>query len=249
MKQKCCWPKSNETFDVRFSNERPKIQKSKSQLDRILLCYKPKAIVITFGFFNQINFWNMSAWKFKFLRNSEFGCSLYVCTLNPNIPNCYTNTNSIKDIWEQKKPPKIANYFYCKTLNVWNPNCWNTNLSDIRAFVSSDFRHPYVSEYQTLVRISDISQKCLKSKLKILDFRHILKKVSEIHTSSVFRHTVSFCRQVKTVNATSRGPILQLLWRAFNRHLPDLSKYGIEQVILKAFTKLFFLAFFAHFES
>ena len=38
-------------------------------------------------------------------------------------------------------------------------------------------------------------------------------------------------RQVPSVNASSRGPILQLLWRAFNRHLPDISKYGIEQVI------------------
>ena len=45
------------------------------------------------------------------------------------------------------------------------------------------------------------------------------------------KRVILFFRQVKTVNASSRGPILQLLWRAFNRHLPDISKYGVEQVI------------------
>ena len=51
------------------------------------------------------------------------------------------------------------------TVNVWNFNSWNPNLSEIQTFVISDFRHPYVSENQLLVQISDISQKRLKSKL------------------------------------------------------------------------------------
>ena len=62
------------------------------------------------------------------------------------------------------------------TVSVWNPSCWNLNLSAIRTFVSSDFRHPYESENGTLV--SEIwtvwklnSYWVLKSRL---DIRHAL---------------------------------------------------------------------------
>ena len=64
-------------------------------------------------------------------------------------------------------------------VNVCNPNSKNPNLSESRTFVSSDFRATLcVWKPNSGFRFQTF-HKCLKSEPKILDFRHILKKVSE----------------------------------------------------------------------
>ena len=59
---------------------------------------------------------------------------------------------------------KVAAFTKNYTVSVWNLNCWNLNFSEIWTLVNLYFRHPYVSENQTLGS----------------DFWHILKKVSDL---------------------------------------------------------------------